>query len=108
MYAYYKVSISKDKTLIIKNENNEVVKEGKITKDIINFDYTVGMDKNNNIYVKSTNPYVKYNEISGFRISQPKKTHWSIGPSINIGYDPINLKPSFSIGASINYSLYKF
>lgn len=79
-----------------------------INKDIINFDYTVGMDKNNNIYVKSTNPYVKYNEISGFKISQPKKTHWSIGPSINIGYDPINLKPSFSIGASINYSWYKF
>ena len=34
MYAYYKGSISKDKTLKIKDENNEVVKEGEITKDI--------------------------------------------------------------------------
>lgn len=34
MYAYYSGDITKDKTLKIKNENNEVVKEGEITKDI--------------------------------------------------------------------------
>ena len=34
MYAYYKGSISQGKTLKIRNENNEVVKEGQITKDI--------------------------------------------------------------------------
>ena len=34
MYAYYSGSISKDKTLKIKDENNNVVKEGEITKDI--------------------------------------------------------------------------
>ena len=34
MYAYYSGAITKDKTLKIKNENNEVVKEGEITKDI--------------------------------------------------------------------------
>ena len=79
-----------------------------INKDIINFNYSVGIDKYNNIYVKSTNPYVKYNEISGFRVSQPKKTHWGIGPSINFGYDPIQNKPSFNIGVSLNYSLIKF
>jgi len=79
-----------------------------INKDIINFNYSVGIDKDNNIYVKSTNPYVKYNEISGFRVSQPKKTYWSIGPSINFGYDPIQNKPSFNIGVSLNYSLIKF
>lgn len=79
-----------------------------INKDIVNFDYTVGMDEKNNIYVKSTNPYVKYNEISGFRILQPKKTHWSLGPAINFGYDPIQNKPSFNIGISLNYGLLKF
>ena len=79
-----------------------------INKDIINFNYSVGIDKDNNIYVKSTNPYVKYNEISGFRVSQSKKTHWSLGPSINFGYDPIQNKPSFNIGISLNYSLIKF
>jgi len=79
-----------------------------INKDIVNFDYTVGIDKDNNIYVKTTNPYVKYNEISGFKISQPKKKHWSIGPSVNIGYDPIQNKISPSIGLSLNYSLFSF
>ena len=79
-----------------------------INKDIINFDYTVGIDEKNNIYVKSTNPYVKYNEISGFRISQPKKTHWSFGPAIGLGYDPFQNKLSFSLGVSLNYSLFKF
>ena len=34
MYAYYAGAITKDKTLIIKDENNVVVKEGAITKDI--------------------------------------------------------------------------
>ena len=34
MYAYYDKDITKNKTLVIRNENNEIVKEGKITKDI--------------------------------------------------------------------------
>ena len=34
MYAYYKGDITKDKTLIIKNESNEIVKKGAITKNI--------------------------------------------------------------------------
>ena len=34
MYAYYSGSITKDKTLKIKDENNNVFKEGEITKDI--------------------------------------------------------------------------
>ena len=34
MYAYYAGDITKNKILEIKNENNEVVKEGEITKDI--------------------------------------------------------------------------
>ena len=66
------------------------------------------MDKNNKIYIKSDNPYVKYNEISGFTIQKEKKTHWSLGPSINFGYDPINNKPAFSIGASLNYGIIKW
>lgn len=79
-----------------------------IEKDYIKFDYTLVMDKNNKIYIKSDNPYVKYNEISGFTIQKEKKTHWSLGPSINFGYDPINNKPAFSIGASLNYGIIKW
>ena len=54
MYAYYKGSISKDKTLIIKNENNEVVKEGKITKDINYIFYSsLKLNKNYRFYIDS-------------------------------------------------------
>ena len=79
-----------------------------ITKDIVNFNYNVAMDKNNRIYVTSTNPYVKYNEITGFTVPKQKKKHFSIGPSVNFGYDPINNKAAFTIGGSVIYNLYQF
>lgn len=74
-----------------------------INKDITRFDYTVAMDKNNKIYVKSTNPYVKYNEISGFTVPKQKKKHWFVGPAINGGYDPINRQWSITAGVSIGF-----
>ncbi len=80
----------------------------KINKDEINFDYTLAMDKSNRIYVKSTNPYVKYNEISGFTIPKQKTKRWNIGPSVNIGYDPINNKATFSVGGSITYGIFQW
>ena len=77
----------------------------KINKDETYFDYTVAMDKKNNIYIESNNPFVKYNQITGFQVPKQKRKRWSIGPSVNFGYDPINNKPSLSIGASLNYGL---
>lgn len=56
-----------------------------ITKDIVKFDYTVAMDKNNKIYIKSTNPYVKYEEISGFQVPKQKQKRWGIGPQVGVG-----------------------
>lgn len=79
-----------------------------ITKDIVKFDYTVAMDKDSRIYIKSTNPYVKYNEISGFTIPKEKSKCWYTGPSVNVGYDPIQNKPSFSIGWSVGYGLIRW
>lgn len=79
-----------------------------ITKDIIKFDYTVAMDKDSRIYIKSTNPYVKYNEISGFTVPKEKNKHWYTGPSVSVGYDPIQNKPSFSVGWSVGYGLFKW
>jgi hypothetical protein len=76
-----------------------------ITKDVINFDYTVAMDKDSRIYVKSTNPYVKYNEISGFTIPKQKKKRWNIGPAVNVGYDPINKNWAASAGISLTYGI---
>lgn len=79
-----------------------------IDKDIVNFDYTVIFDKNNRISIKSTNPYVRYTEISGFTIPKERQKRWSLGPSISYGYDPFMKKQSASIGISLNYGIFKW
>lgn len=79
-----------------------------INKDIIYFDYTLAMDKDAKIYMKSTNPYVKYNEMTGFTVPKQKQKRWSLGPSINFGYDPFQGKPSASVGISLNYGIIKW
>lgn len=78
-----------------------------ITKDVIYFDYTVVMDNDSRIYVKSTNPYVKYKEISGFTIPQKKrqKTTLVIGPSVTYGYNLNDKKFGFSIGVSATWGI---
>ena len=65
------------------------------------------MDKDAKIYMKSTNPYVKYNEISGFTVPKQKQKRWSLGPSVNFGYDPFQGKTSASVGISLNYGIIK-
>lgn len=77
----------------------------KINKDEMYFDYTVAMDKKNNIYIESDNPYVKYNKITGFQVPKQRRKRWNLGPSVNFGYDPINNKPAFTLGASLTYGL---
>ena len=79
-----------------------------IDKDVTYFDYTVAMDKDARIYIKSSNPYVKYNEITGFTIPKQRQKRWSLGPSVNFGYDPIQNKPSASVGISLNYGIIKW
>jgi hypothetical protein len=79
-----------------------------ITKDVVKFDYTVAMDKNNKIYIKSTNPYVKYEEISGFQVPKQKQKKWGIGPQIGVGYDPVHNKISPTIGIGIQWSPIQF
>ena len=76
-----------------------------ITKDVMYFDYTLAMDKDARIYVKSTNPYVKYNEISGFTVPKQKTKRWNIGPAIHGGYDILNRNWSVSAGISVTYGL---
>ena len=79
-----------------------------INKDIINFDYTVAMDKDNRIYIKSTNPYVKYSEISGFTIPQEKQKHWSLGIFGNYNYSPTHNFKYLDLGMGLNYTIKKF
>ena len=80
----------------------------KIERDQVNFDYTLALDEKNNIYITSSNPYVKFNEITGFTLPKQKTKRWALGPSVNYGYDPVNNKPSFSIGCSLTYGLIRF
>lgn len=79
-----------------------------IEKDLIYFDYTVAVE-NSKVFIKSSNPYVKYNEITGITLPSPKKKHWSlgIGPHIGYGYDFQNkhFNPYVGIGLSINYNI---
>ena len=54
-YAYYAHSLTKDKTLTIKNGNGEVVKEAQITKNInYIFFSSLALDKNYKFYITDT------------------------------------------------------
>ena len=82
MYAYYKGSISKDKTLIIKNENNEVIKEGQITKDINYIFYSsLQLNKNYRCYINTSGRETEYN----FNFGTPES-----------GEDDEDVHPSFN------------
>jgi hypothetical protein len=80
----------------------------KIMQDKVKFDYTIAQDKNNKVYITSSNPYVEYNKISSFQIKQKKQKHWNIGPQFGIGYDFTNksIVPQFGFG--ITYGLINF
>ena len=60
----------------------------QIDTDIVNVDYTLALE-NNKIYIKSDNPYVKYNNIVGLDVPEYEPT-WCfvIGPSVSLGWDP--------------------
>ena len=79
-----------------------------INKDIVNFDYTIAIDKNSKIYIKSTNPYVKYNEISGFTLPNERQKRWSLDAFGNFSYSPTDNDRFYDIGVSLGYSLSKF
>ena len=80
----------------------------KILKDEMQFDYTVAMDKNNNIYITSTNPYVKYKQITGFQVPQTRQKHWALGIYGNIAFDPAHKDRYFDVGLSLDYRIKRF
>ena len=77
-----------------------------INKDIVRMDYTIGI-KDGRVYISSSNPYVKFNEIQGITIQKTKQKHWHIGPTIGtgIGTDGV-IRPN--IGLSLTYSIISF
>ena len=82
--------------------------ELKIDSDKVYVDFTVAMDKKNRIHVVSNNPYVQYNEITGFTVPKTKQKRWSIGPFVGYGINLSNGKPEPQVGIGISYGLIKF
>lgn len=78
-----------------------------INKDLVRFNYTVGLDDKNKIYINSDNPYVKYNDISGFTIPKEKPKRIIIGPSITGGYSILHDRFDIIIGVSATLNLNK-
>lgn len=77
-----------------------------INKDIVRMDYTMGI-KDGRVYISSSNPYVKLNEIQGITIPKTKQKHLHIGPAlgIGIGTDGV-IRPNLSLG--LTYSIVSF
>lgn len=81
-----------------------------ITKDVTRFDYTVVTDKDNKVYIKSKNPYVKFDEFTGFTIPskvQKKSKHFGVGPEIGVGVTTEGKVVPYA-GIGVHWSLWKF
>lgn len=76
-----------------------------ISKDQVIFDYVVAIDDKNNIMIKSSNPYVKYKEITGFQLPKEKIKHWSFNAFGNFGWNPSNKDRYYDLGLSVDYSI---
>lgn len=77
-----------------------------IEKDIVHLDYTMAI-KDGRVYVSSTNPYVKFNDIQGIAIPKQKQKRLHIGPFVGAGID-INGKVRPNIGVGLTYSIISF
>ena len=82
-----------------------------ITKDVTQFDYTVAIDEDNKIYIKSKNPYVKFNEFTGFTIPKPKdKVEFSLYGEGQYQFQYKKITPIVGIDISYKrfYVLYEY
>lgn len=81
-----------------------------IDKDITYFDYTLAV-KNSEVYIKSSNPYVKYKEITGITLPEKKyRFSLGVGPSVGYGYNFVTKSFNSYVGISVNlnYNLLQF
>lgn len=74
-----------------------------IDKDAVRFSYTVMQAKDGEIYIKSDNPYVRYNELTGFKIQKQKTKRWGLG--IQAGYG-VGSKVTPYIGIGLSYNIF--
>lgn len=82
-----------------------------ITKDQVFVDYTLAV-QNSKVYMTSHNPYVKFTEIQGITIPQPKKKKFSlgIGPQVGYGYNfkGKQFAPYIGIGIGLQWNIIQF
>lgn len=77
-----------------------------IDKDVVNFNYAMAI-KDNQVYLTSDNPYVKFNTITGLKIPEQKKVKkFGIGPVIYGGYS--NKGFIYGVGIGLQYNLINF
>ena len=76
-----------------------------IKKDQVFFDYTIAIE-DGCIYIKSDNPYVKYDYVTAIQEQQKKPNHWNIGFQAGFGFQygmfnkTIDVGPYLGVGVS--------
>ena len=76
-----------------------------IKEDQVFFDYTIAIE-DGCIYIKSDNPYVKYDYITAIQEQQKKPKHWNIGFQTGFGFQygmfnkTIDVGPYLGVGVS--------
>ena len=76
-----------------------------IKEDQVFFDYTIAIE-DGCIYIKSDNPYVKYDYVTAIQEQQKKPNHWNIGFQTGFGFQycmfnkTIDVGPYLGVGVS--------
>ena len=76
-----------------------------IKEDQVFFDYTIAIE-DGCIYIKSDNPYVKYDYVTAIQEQQKKPKHWNIGFQAGLGFlscmfnKTIDVGPYLGVGIS--------
>lgn len=76
-----------------------------IKEDQVFFDYTIAIE-DGCIYIKSDNPYVKYDYVTAIQEQQKKPNHWNIGFQVGFGFQygmfnkTIDVGPYLGVGVS--------
>lgn len=77
-----------------------------IDEDKVMFKYALAI-KNNQVYMTSDNPYVKFNNITGLKIPESeRKKKFGFGPSVFVGYSNNGL--NYGLGIGIQYRIFEF
>ena len=76
-----------------------------IKEDQVFFEYTIAIE-DDCIYIKSDNPYVKYDYVTAIQEQQKKPKHWNIGFQAGVGFQygmfnkTIDVGPYLGVGVS--------